>query len=495
MEIIARKKEKQLLDTAYTSDQSELIALYGRRRVGKTFLIRNFFLEKDCTYFELVGQKNENGEIATVSQQLSNFQYAWKKAFGEHIAKPKHWGKAFYLLKNKVDDISVTERKIVLFFDELPWLCSPNSRFYENFDQAWNACFERAGNIKVVVCGSASTWILKRIIYSKAGLSRRITRKIHLHPFTLSETREYLHCKHFDLSMESVAEIFMILGGIPYYLDFLSPQKSIYQNIEDECFQLDGNLFGEYDIVFDSLFKNSEAYKRVLEIVAEKRQGCTQQEIHHKLNNTRSTPNGTLVKILKNLYECDFIQKRTPFFNEKKGTLYFVCDEFTVFYQKWIKNAPLAKETKDSVYWQSIVNSQQYRIWLGFCFEMLCYKHQSLIKIALGLHKIVAIPGIFYAYNKKTKKRSAQVDLLFDRADKTITLCEIKYHQGEYKITQKDLQSMRNKKEDLRNFLTAKKTYRNMNVAFITVYGVQKNSCFNELQPEVVVLNDLFRKI
>ena len=228
MDIIARKREKQILESVLQSKSSELVAVYGRRRIGKTYLVRNFFESCDnVIYFELTGQKQESGEYAPLKYQLANFKYQFERTFDRDIPQPTSWQNAFTVLRKETERFKDSTSKLILFFDELPWLCSPRSGFFEALDQAWNTTFERQQNVKVVVCGSAASWMLKKIIHAKAGFSRRITQKIRLTSFSLKETKEYLLFKGFDLSSMSVAEIYMMLGGIPYYLNFMSPHKSI----------------------------------------------------------------------------------------------------------------------------------------------------------------------------------------------------------------------------------------------------------------------------
>lgn len=491
MELVARKREQETLERVFSSERSELVALYGRRRVGKTFLVRRFFARKPCVYLELVGQKREDGRIASVQHQLSNFQYAWQRAFGDSIEKPANWEEAFLALKQKVDDLRAGTGTVVLFFDELPWLCSANSRFFENLDQAWNGCFEPAGNVKVIVCGSAATWMLRKVIRARAGLSRRVTQRIHLLPLTLVETSEYLKARGFDFSLGTVAETYMVFGGVPYYLDFLRPEKSLYQNIEDECFRRDGNLHDEYTVVFDSLFKNAAEHRRVVEILAKKRSGMTMAEINHAFAPGSPKAGGTLVQILDHLCACGFASKRAPLFKERRGALYAVADEFTLFSLKWMQGHRQHAST-GGVYTQSIASSPGYRSWCGFAFEMLCLKHHEQVRAALGLHKIAATPGVFYASDPDTGSRTAQIDLLFDRADRTITLCEIKHTDGEYTITKADRDAIRSRKAALRAYLSKRRVAdRNIVVAFITPYGLKRNRHFDELHPSVVCLQDI----
>lgn len=491
MRISARVKEIREFDRLFASGQSEFIAVYGRRRVGKTYLVRNYFRHQDCLYFELSGQKNELGEPASIGHQIGNFKHAWRKAFGEEIEKPANWDEAFYVLKTKIDSIA-SDKKIVIFFDELPWLCTPKSRFYENLDQAWNACFEVANNVKLIVCGSASTWILKKIVHAKAGLSRRITQKIRLAPFTLAEVKDYLHFKNIQVTNDSITDIYMITGGIPYYLNIFSPHYSVYENIDNQLFSRDGHLSDEYDLIFDSLFSNSRQYKRVVEILAEKRQGLSLEELQKQFNPQASVVETSLSRILDNLYECDFVNKRIPLYNRKKGMVYFLMDEFVYFYHKWMKTY-VTRERNSFLFRQSIMGSQAYVSWQGFSFEMLCMKHLQGIRRGLGIDKIASTAGFLTVYDPETGKKSAQIDLLFDRADKTITICEIKHHQGRYELTKADIASMKRKRDALLQYIAVKrKPVKNINYAFITLHGLKRNQYFHELEPAQVVLEDLF---
>lgn len=491
MVIIGRRREQVQLADAYESARSELVAVYGRRRVGKTYLIRNFLSSRAPVYFELVGQKKETGESASTQHQLANFQYAWKRAFGEELRRQRSWDEAFGRLKEKVDELAARNTKVVVFIDELPWLCTPNSGFYENLDQAWNACFDPAGCVKLVLCGSASTWMLKRVVHARAGLSRRVTLKIHLGPFTLAETAEYLRYQGFDLAQESVADLYMVFGGIPYYLNFLSPRKSIFQNIDDECFAREGHLRDEYGVMLASLFADTAAYRRAIEILSAKRSGMTFDEVQALFAPRLKGRSSTLQQVLTNLCECTLVERRPQLFSKKRGALYVLTDEFVCFYLKWV--APLADTPRASgAYWQSISGSPSYNSWLGFSFEMLCLRHQAQIRRALGLHQISAVPGTFFAY-ETSGKRSAQIDLLFDRSDRTITVCELKHAREPVELTEADLVAIQRRKAALKEYLKSQRTARrDIVVAYVTLHGLAHNRWFNQLQPSCVVLSDLF---
>jgi len=491
MEIIARKKEKKVLADILWSKSAELLAIYGRRRVGKTFLVRNFFESLDnVIYFEMAGQKQESGEYAPLKYQLGNFKYQFERTFSKEIQVPQSWQEAFNILKKEVDRFDDANVKLILFFDELPWLCSPKSGFFEALDQAWNTSFERQHNVKVIVCGSAASWMLKKIVHAKAGFSRRITHKIQLPPFSLKETKEYLTFKGFDLSLMSIAEIYMIFGGIPYYLNFMNPHKSIYQNIEDECFDISGRLVDEYHLVFDSLFNHSNNHKKIVEFIASRQKGVLLKELTKQFSSLKG---GSLSRIIDNLVGSSFIKKTAPLYNEKKGTTYRIIDEYILFYLKWIKSAPQSIiESPNTLYFQSIAQKNAYSSWKGFAFERLCLKHEYQIRKALGIHKILTMPSMVYFYDEQGK-RSSQIDLLFERADRVITICEMKYSETEYSLKKSDIKSMMHKKKDLRRYLSAKKKgQKDIHICYITSNGVKHNQNFYELQPSVLHLNDLF---
>ncbi|KPA08968.1 ATPase [Candidatus Magnetomorum sp. HK-1] len=492
MEIIARKKEKRILKDILWSSSAELVAIYGRRRIGKTYLVRNFFEPlENVIYFELTGQKQESGSYAPLKYQLANFKYQFERTFGKEIQQPESWQKAFVILRKKTELYKGSHQKLVLFFDELPWLCSPRSGFFESIDQAWNTTFERQTNVKVIVCGSAASWMLKKIIHAKAGFSRRITHKIRLSAFSLKETNDYLKYKGFDLSSMSIAEIYMMLGGIPYYLNFLSPHKSIYQNIEDECFDTSGRLVDEYDIVFRSLFENSENYKKVVEFIASRHKGVLLKELTQKFSELKG---GNLSRILENLVASNFIVKTPPLYNETKGTVYRLIDEFIAFQLKWIKSAPKAIfESPGTLYFQTQAQGSAFKSWAGFAFERLCLKHEYQIRKTLGIHKIMCVPSMVYFYDEHGK-RSSQIDLLFERADKVISICEMKYCDSEYELTKSDIKSLMKKKDDLRRYLKIKKkVQKDIHICYITSNGLRVNKYHHQLQPTHVAIDDLFQ--
>lgn len=491
MDIIARKKEKQVLEGIFRSNAAELVTVYGRRRVGKTYLIRNYFESlKNTVYFELTGQKQESGEYASLKFQLANFKYQFEYTFGREIPQPLSWQEAFTLLRRETERFKKSIR-LIFFFDELPWLCSPRSGFFESLDQAWNATFEKQPNVKVIVCGSAASWMLKKIIHAKAGFSRRITQKIRLAPFSLKETEDYLRFKGFDLTLMSIAEVYMMLGGIPYYLNFMSPHKSICQNIEDECFDINGRLVDEYDSVFNSLFKNSNDHKKTVEFIASKHKGVLLSELTKKFSSLKG---GSLARILDNLVASDFIKKIPPLYNESKGTVYRLVDEFVLFHLKWIKSAPKSIfETPNSLFFHDRMRGNSFRSWIGFAFERLCLKHEYQIRKAMGIHKILSYPSMVYFYDKNGK-RSSQIDLLFERADRVISICEMKYGESEYELTKSDISSLMRKKNDLRLYLkTKKKAEKDIHVCYVTTHGLHSNKYFHQLQPSVLRLNDLFQ--
>lgn len=288
----------------------------------------------------------------------------------------------------------------------------------------------------------------------------------------------------------SVAEIYMITGGIPYYFNFLSPHKSIYQNIDDECFDISGRLIDEYSIIFSSLFKNAEDHKKVIEYISSRHKGISLDDINSSFPALKG---GSMNRILDNLISSDFITRTPPLFSKTKGAIYRVTDEFVLFYLKWIKSAPKTVFTSPNIlYFQSLAQGGSYKSWRGFAFERLCLKHEYQIRKALGIHKILSIPSMVYFYDD-LGKRSSQIDLLFDRADHVITICEMKYSETPFKITKTDIADLTRKKEDLRQYFTQKKkAQKDLHTCYVTTEGVEQNEYFHQIQPSVVTLTDMF---
>jgi uncharacterized protein len=488
-EIAGRKKEIKKLEEFYVSKEAEFLVLFGRRRVGKTYLVRQFFKSKPCTFFEVTGLKD-----GSLNTQLELFTQALEETFYKgtlKIAPPKRWLDALKLLTDCIKAMPKS-RKIVLFFDELPWLATRKSGILQAIDYFWNTQWSKNPGIKLIVCGSAASWILEEIVYAKGGLHNRITAKIHLMPFSLTETQDYLAYRGIKLNEPQVLELYMVMGGIPYYLKSVSKGLSAAQNINNICFQPDGLLLDEFDHLFASLFDRYEVHLEIIQALAQHPQGLSRDEILKQTKRVSS--GGTFKERLFELEEAGFIGTFTPFGNSKKGTYYRIIDEYTVFYLKWI-HPVRRKLIRDSVnYWESKSQTPAWKSWAGFAFEAVCFKHINQICAALGIGAISKETGSwrYSVESKELKKRTgAQIDLILNRADGIINICEIKHYNKKFAIDKSYAGQLREKME---LFKEQTKTGKQLFLVMITTEGLTQNEYKTELVSKEITLKDLFRK-
>ena len=480
--ISGRKAEINLLQQALSSANPEFIAVYGRRRVGKTWLVREFFDDALC--FELTGIHR-----ASLNDQLANFAHALGKAAGVSLLpqRPSTWFEAFAQLEQFLDDLlsQEAEMKRVVFFDELPWLNTPRSKFLSALEHFWNSYGSRKNNLVLVVCGSAASWILQHIVRAKGGLHNRLTRQIRLSPFTLAETEEFLLHRGINLTRYQIIELFMVMGGVPFYLMQAEPGYSAAQIIDKVCFSATGLLRSEYDQLFTSLFAESEHHNKIVSLLAKKHSGMNRNEI---VAASHITTGGRLTDILEELEASGFIESRIPFGKKEHDIIYRLTDEFTLFYFAWLK--PLGKKITEQGYWMSRQSDPARTAWSGFAFETLCIKHVRALKAALGIAEVQTSDAPWrYMPVKESPLGGAQIDLLIDRRDATINICEIKFYQGEFTLDAAYAHELGRK---INVFRQVTGTRKNIFLTMITTYGVTNNAYRKELVSNVLTLDALF---
>jgi len=474
MKLIGRIPEKKTFEHCLNSTESKLIALYGRRRVGKTFLVRQYFGTK--IKFEVAGLYN--GEM---SDQLTHFASTLVK-YGSSEAglhRPTTWKAAFDMLERFIDSLKGGGKKVI-FLDELPWFDTPRSKFMMAFENFWNAYCTKRSDIVCVICGSAASWMIKKILKNKGGLHNRVSEKIRLQQFNLYESELFLKEKGIRWSQYDIALLYLVLGGIPYYLDAIRKGESVVQFVNRACFTKDGILVDEYKELFSSLFDNSERHYQLVEILNDKKSGLTRNEIIEK---TKLSTGGTLTTTINELEESGFIEMVLPYQKKKTKALYKLVDNFTIFYLKFMKNSPL-NTGKD---WGNITKSQSWVSWSGLAFERLCFKHIAQIKRAL---KLEVVECSFSPWAKVDKEEGAQIDMLIDRADRVVNVCEIKFAKADYSIDKSYAKKLRNKINRF-SAIDANKR-KNVFLTMITTFGVTDNEYFKELVQSEVVLEDLF---
>ena len=469
--LIGRKLEQAKLQACMESERSEFVVVYGRRRIGKTFLVRRFF--KDNYAFSFVGKHEMRRE-----QQLTEFaKELMCYSHSTFVPQLKNWTEAFDALQRLLETYNISGKKVV-FFDEMPWMDTPKSDFVSALENFWNGWANMRDDIVLVACGSATSWMVDKLLHNQGGLFNRITQKLYLRPFKLSEMEQYLDEKHFGWNRYQIAQCYMILGGIPFYLTLLNPKLSLLSNI-DELFFADAHamLRTEYNELYSTLFKRPDNYLAVIRMLTERKEGFTRKEISEKTK----LGGAALSKILSDLEQCDFIFSYARYGNAKNNAIYRIKDFYTLFYYKYVNGI----DTKDSLRWTHLSSTPQVSSWQGFSFELLCLLHLDEIKKALGIDRILNDAS---AWRSRQPEQNTQIDLVIERADHNINLCEMKFSSGMYAIDKGYEQKLR---ERMSIFLAETMTRCITRITMVTTYGVLQNKHSGIVNDEVL-LDDLF---
>lgn len=474
--IAGRKHEIALMKKALQGTEAGLLAMYGRRRIGKTYLIERVYA--DNIAFGIIGMHR-----ATLRQQLTNFAISLSEKTNDTPYKiPENWLEAFKELRAFLEKQS-KETKQVVFFDEFPWLEGKRSGFLSAFEHFWNSWACRQPHLLVVICGSAASWMIKKVIHNKGGLYNRITHSIRLLPFTLAETAEFLMQRNINLSLYEIAQLYMFMGGVPHYLKEVEEGMSAAQVIDKLAFKKDGLLTKEFQFLYPALFEHAENHETIVRALATKRSGLTRQQLVELLPMASG---GSLTTWLYDLEESGFIEKYRPFTKKQKESLYRLSDEYSLFYLKFIEGAGSTGE----VNWLSLARSAAWKTWAGYAFEGICLKHTNAIKRALGISGLTTTQSSWW-YKGDEYNKGAQVDMLLDRPDNTINLMEVKFSSGPYSITKKYSEELRNK---MHTFIRVTNTRKNVFCCMIAPYGVEKNEYYLGLVQQQLTLEDLFER-
>lgn len=474
MNIIGRTAELDKIQQCLHSGRPEFLVLFGRRRVGKTYLIRNHFHDRFAFYATGIANEKNAKQLQAFHDSLKQYGHPEKKG-------PTDWMEAF----SRVRDILESEHVIrdtesgrrVIFLDELPWMDAARSDFKAALDYFWNSYASAKPDILLIVCGSAASWIINNILTNTGGLYNRVTRKIHLQPFSLHDCEAYFQAMNLPASRQTVMESYMIFGGIPHYMNLLDRRLSLSQNIEHLCFSPTGELCDEFDLLFRSLFKHAEKHIAIIEKLAEKRGGFLRTELAKVSAIGDGAP---LTKALTELEQCGFIRKYRNFTKQKNGCFFRLIDPFTLFWLKF-------RRDKMKTSWLDYVGTPGYHAWCGNTFELVCFLHIDQIKQALG---IAGVGCDVFAWRSNSTSPGAQIDLLINRRDNVINLCEMKYTEGMYSIDASYEKEMRNKRAV---FAEETKTKKAIVLTFITMNGLKKNT-YTGLADRELTADDLFLK-
>lgn len=472
--MIGREREMAELQRSMESDRSEFIIVYGRRRVGKTYLVDHFF---NRNYdFSFVG-----GHRLSKTKQLRNFGKSLKRhAHMQRQPKFSEWDDAFDALEEYLDSIS-DNRKKVIFFDEMPWIDTPQSEFVDALEMFWNGWAARRTDIVFVASGSSTSWMVDKIVENQGGLHGRVTNNIYVRPFTLHEAEMYLRSHGIEWDRYQILQTYMIIGGIPFYYSLLDAHESLVQNIDRLFFRQNGELRTEFDELYNALFTHAEKYVSVVQTLNKVREGMTREEI----SKSTGLKDFVLTKVLRNLERCDFIIRYSQYGNKTKGAIYRLVDYYTLFYYRFVET----HNGKDEQWWSHHFQSHSIESWQGMSFELICLTHLNQIKRCLGISGIATEASAWrYVPPKGGNENGSQIDLLIDRADRIVNLCEMKFSINPFVITKGYEQTLRNR---MGIFKEKTKTTKSLVNTFVTTFGVA-NGKHHSIVGSEVVMDDLF---
>jgi hypothetical protein len=473
MEIIGRERERHILRRLENSGRPEFAAVYGRRRVGKTFLIVEHFNNKFT--FTVTGVSGESRK-----DQLRVFHASLKKHFLADIPVPSDWFQAFSLLEGQLER-DITHGRKVLFFDEMPWLDTPKSGFISALEHFWNAFASRRRDILLIVCGSAASWIKNKLLDNYGGLHNRVTETMVIEPFALYDCEAFYRSRGIAMNRLQIAEAYMILGGVPFYMDAMDKMYGLNQNIDLLLFNENAKLENEFSRLYHSLFRHAENHMRVAEVLSVNSAGMNRRELAEK---SGVPDGGGLTKVLAEMEACGLIGISYDFIKKKYGEYYKLIDFYTLFYFKFLK----ARKTRDPHFWVNFLSYPAHRAWCGYAFERLCFAHIPQIKQRLGISGVITEVS---AFRSTQQKGGAQIDLIIDRRDGVINLCECKYTGLPYELTDKDAAGFERKKAVFINETGTKKA---IHMTMITANGLVQNAYCNEVQSEIT-FEDLFQPV
>jgi len=467
--MVGRQEEIRLLKEIAAGDRSQFVVVYGRRRVGKTFLIHETFDYR----FAFSHSGIEGGSL---SEQLEAFYDSLVEQGLPETEKPRNWLAAFRLLKRLLASQGDT-RKIV-FLDELPWMDTPRSRFIAALEHFWNGWCSARKDIVLIVCGSATSWMIRSVLKNKGGLFNRANRVIYLKPFCLAECEAYMCERGISMGRRELMEGYMVFGGSPYYWSLLDAGRSLAQNLDRLCFTPSGELVSEYKRLYASVFRNPETYMKIVTTLFDRKSGLTREELS-ELTGIPAT--GRMTGLLEELEESGFVRPYVPIGKKKRGTVYQLIDSFTIFHLTFMKGRSSARRG----FWIDAVDSAERHVWEGLSFERVCMLHEDALKFALGISGVSTETA---SWRSKRKKDGAQIDLLIDRRDGIINVCEMKFTADAYEISDAYEKKLRHK---LALFKEESAIRKSVHLTLITTYGIKRNAHSGVVQSEIK-LDDLF---
>ena len=477
-DIIGRKSERKELDRLYESGRPEFVAVYGRRRVGKTFLVREHFSGRFAFYHTAISPADFQGKKKDLKkEQLRAFCSSIQQFGGDWDEMPNDWFEAFACLREILEQRGETGRKVV-FIDELPWMDSGRSGFVSALEHFWNSWGAGRTDLMLIVCGSAASWMNDKIINNTGGLYGRLTYEMHLSPFNLAECEQFYESRGISMDRYDQLQSYMVFGGIPYYLNYLKPENSLAENIDNLFFAKNARLQKEFERLYDSLYSNSEKYIEIVRLLATKRGGFTRKEIAER---TSIAYNGRISKMLQSLEKSDFVTSYTYYGGSARNVYYKLVDRLSLFHLAFLDGKKLPRQS----FWTKNIRTPELNTWRGLAFEEVCLLHEAQIKKALGFGAVDAVAAPWLS-----KAGTAQVDLLFDRSDRVVNLCEMKFVSDEFSIDKDYDAELRRQVE---RFIEDTSCKKSVHLSLVTTYGLVRDKYSSRFQ-SLMTMDDLFKE-
>lgn len=482
--MIGRKAEAARLNELYESRYPEFVALYGRRRVGKTYLINEVF--GDRITFQHAGlspidqRYDETGKKASrMKDQLKHFAQSLIQHGMALKKSPESWLDAFYILESFLMEKQASGQKLLVFIDEIQWMDTPKAGFIQALEAFWNGWACRQKNMMVIVCGSSTSWILDKLIHNHGGLYDRVTCQISLQPFTLKECEEFFEDSGIEMSRYDIAQTYMMLGGIPYYLRYFRRQRSMAQNVDAVFFEEDAPLKDEFDKLFASLFTNPSVMKSIVVAVSQKNIGLTRQEI---LEKTGIQNSGDFSRQLKALIAGRFLLKYSFFGGSKREEYYKLIDPFCIFYLRFVQ-----PNLNRKAIWTNLSESASVTAWRGYAFENICWNHVSQIKSALGIAGVTTTESMWFRRGDD-QTDGGQIDFIIERKDHIVHLCEMKFYSEPFRVNKEYHFTLVRRKNMLKELIRKREIVHN---TLISTYGLVRNEYSDDFVHSIT-LDDLF---
>ncbi len=480
MAIIGREKEIEEIKRLFGSGKAEFVAIYGRRRVGKTFLVDETLKGKITFRHAGLSPVEKENKKNSLKEQLKHFYYSLQTYGLKKKKCPTSWMEVFFVLSQLLESKDDGNTRQVVFLDELPWMDTPRSGFITAFEGFWNTWACHRDNLMLVVCGSANSWMLDNLVNNHGGLYGRTTYEIKLLPFNLHECEEYFKQNGFKISRYDIVQSYMILGGIPFYLGYMDKRLSLAQNIDGMFFKNGARLANEYDRLFTSIFTNPEEMKRIVEFLSAKHVGFTRNEI---LKGIGVKDSGYFSKMLDALIASNFIEEYVPFGESKRNTHYRLTDPFCLFYLKFVNG----KKGTDENLWEHNVTSSSINSWRSFAFEEVCFHHVPQIKQALGILGVMTSQSS-WSVKGDDNTEGTQIDMLIDRNDNVVNMCEMKFYNEEFTVSKAYHSTIVHRLNVLSEMIPRRKS---VHCTLITTFGLTHNEYSGDFQ-QVVTMDALF---